>query len=267
MKLLSEYLRENHPLYGLKMVKNHQDIGDYFGDDIPLYIQQEWKNDEIVVSYIEENLKTHDFRKLQQKIQDLYKIDRFENIDNKSSKDKLGFFIYFNTEDVLDNTKNDSKFVDMLLFFNYKISEEIRDDRNLEYYLLIEPVYPKKLDDFIERYHGIAYHFTDNLTASYILKNGLKIRSKNKEKKFPRRIYLWISNQHPDCKSDKVLEFVKEVVDKTKRIKYGWCCLKVNLRDVTYDVYHDSAMLEQEAFFIYNNVAPYNIKKIFDSNK
>lgn len=53
MKLLSEYLRKNHPLYGLKMVKNHQDIGDYFGNDIPSYIQEEWKNNEIVVSYMD----------------------------------------------------------------------------------------------------------------------------------------------------------------------------------------------------------------------
>lgn len=265
MKKLSEFIREHTATRkSFDFLDHISNIREYYNNDIPSHILDRLNNDEWYEDYILENLQTHNYKKLQQVIKDTYndKIDYFDTYKVEDNKNKQSFFIVVKNKEDINNISSDDKFLRMIEFYNYAISHEHdEENKDNDYYIFLEPIYCEKLKDFKSKCHGIAYHFCPTDKVDSILSNGLRIKN-SKEDKFPKRIYLYISDKKLDCNTNKVKEFVNKVIANSDK---GWCCLKINLYKSNVDIYKDSAMEDKEAYFCVNNIPSKFISKYFVS--
>ena len=222
--------------------------------------------------YINENLQTHDYKKLQNQLLKEYG-DYIENFkDYEGSESIKSFYIIlknqkpkYNLEtsqfdnpllsikNVSKNTKEVEKFFNILRFFNYQYSNWRFIDN--KYTIYIEPIYSKDASDYFDKCHRQAYHFTYKENVASILKNGLRLR-RGTYRQFPERIYIWATNKKQEINDNNkdLLEFIYKIFGNDKLSLKDVGIIKVDLYHTNYPVYNDTSMKEKEALFVYNSI-------------
>lgn len=270
MKKIKEYINDKwQPTLKIENSNEYfyEQLEDFYGEhNIPNKYVNLFANRTLYklgYDYINENLKTHDYKKLQNKLLEYYPndIEYFKEYEG-NNKIKSFYIILKNNSKILtiknlkekDNNEIE-KFFNILDFFNYtyreykKVNEEIG--------LFIEPIYSEDASDYFDKCHRQAYHFTYKINVNNILKNGIRIKDKNSIIKYPKRIYIWSSNK----------KISKSEINNFIRIIFGYDfdenrigVIKIDLYNTNYPVYKDTAMKDKEALFICNSI-PANLCK------
>lgn len=266
MKRLTQYINESLKtgkktrIFGISLderswIDNNvlrYDVDEFFDGTIvePIY---NW-------AYIDETLKTHDFKSLVRALQKTYDdvIHDIAYID--TGDDKNTIYVKFDDEDCV----SDEKFKKILAFFNYILRNKITNKHSDVYgYWCIEPIYSKKVEkETLKKYNNLCYHYTTKENVDSILKNGLRIK-KSKDFGYPERIYVMLVNKK-DVFSDETIRFVKKQIGSEKVYKEGGLtCVQVNLNKISIDVYKDTTTPDDNTYFIYNNI-PSSCLKLVD---
>jgi len=282
MKNLKEYITINSPD---RIAKNNwffNEIVEYYGNNIPDNYIKLYENCNLLdFTYLNENLQTHDYKKLQNKLLEEYgdNIETFQDYEgsdniksfyiilkNQKSKYNLETSKFDNPllsiKNISKNTKEVEKFFSLLDFFNYRYSNWERIDN--KYALYIEPIYSEDASDYFNKCHRQAYHFTFKDNVDKILKTGLRIKS-GKYREFPNRIYLW-APENNKLDKDKVLDFIKKIFYINNISLNNVGIIKVDLYNTNYPIYRDTAMKDKEALFVYNNIPANLCKEILKYN-
>lgn len=247
--------------------KNYiEDIKEYFNGNIPDYLIEKLNSEDYIYDYILENLKSHDTKKLKDKILDKF-LDKYYDIkfheltNTKESYKVKGFIL---SSDRFSNDINkDKDFQNLLQFYGYYVTEQFNEN------LIIMPTYPENVSNFVyKENNGILYHFTSGKHVDEILKKGLRIK-KASYREYPERIYLYSCGYKklediPDLK-----KFIKKVVSIFNLKRYGLSIFKINLNKISshnIEFYTDELMDEKEAVFTYNNIPKECITKININN-
>lgn len=247
---LNRYIKERNKI---------ENIREYYGRNMPHDILFNITCGDIKLSYIDENLMSHDKGKLQRQLDKRFKdkINRYEDLDDNNDYNIKSFYMYV---DDIDDFLYDEEFKDMLLFFNYYLSD-FDKEHNILY---IEPEFPKKID--LKEYHYKAYHFTDNDTGDKILSSGLRCKQST-YREYSSRIFLYLCKTKPKLNSQEVIQFVEDNCN-TKNVKeHGWCCFQVDLSNIDCNVYNDEAIEGDNIVFTYVNIPRKCLKKIYDSRE
>jgi hypothetical protein len=155
---------------------------------------------------------------------------------------------------VVNNEIDVKKLNDILFFYNYYNSFSRHIDNKLHYF--IEPYYPKDISEDIRSKHLNIYHFTHKKNIDSILNNGLRCK-KNNYRDFPERIYLYVTDKKIDYNDKDILIFIDKTLNTTKDI----AIFKIkNINNIS--IYNDTAMIEDNACFTYNNISKLQIKLI-----
>lgn len=269
MKAIKEYLKNKHDSFDIEYWSKENyllnNINEFFGEDIPIYIKEKLMNDEYI-DYIYENLQSHDADKLKKKLKKEYG----DSIDfqDYSGKEKKSFIIILNNDNLLDfyNLNNDEnanfekieKFNNILSFFNYYVS--YNDEDNGKKYLFIEPRYSDNVSDEVFNSHKYIYHFTDKNSSRKILETGLRIRKSN-YREYPQRIFLYVTDKKIEDDIENISKFILKVCNIHLLKRYGLSILRIE-NNGKLDLYNDTAMEEDEAVFTYNNIPYQYIKKV-----
>lgn len=238
----------------------YESLLDLFNNEIPEEYIEKIKNGKFN-DFIIENLKTHDAKKLQDKIKKefdnkyVFHFEEVLNYDNegKEKYDNKSFYI-ITREEIINKMSKDKDLENLIKFYGYYISKA-KDD-----YILVCPLYAEYANDLVyKKNHGILYHFTTSNNNESILKNGLRCRQ-GTYRKFPERIYLY-SKYKLD---NNIKEFINKVTDTFKKEKYGISIFKINLNKIGKDIsfYTDDYMDEEEAVYTYTNIPSECISKI-----
>lgn len=277
MKSIEEFIKNIdkwQPSYKISNEYFYEELKDFF-IDIPNDYIKLYENNclyKIGFNYINENLKTHDYKKLQSQLLKEYGdyIEGFKNY-NGSNKIKSFYIILKNQEtSKFDNPllsiknvdKNEvEKFFNILRFFNYQYSNWKFVDN--KYTLYIEPIYSEDASEYFDKCYRQAYHFTYKKNVKGILKNGLRLK-RGTYRNFPERIYLWATDKKQDVndKNKELLDFVRKIFGDDKLSLKDIGIIKVDLYHTNFPVYKDTAMKAKEAIFVYNNIPAQCCKEI-----
>ena len=280
MKTIKNYIDKWQPSYKISNEYLYDEMKDFFidipNDYIKLYENNCLYN--IGFNYINENLKTHDYKKLQKQLLKEYNdyIEEFKDYEgtnniksfyiilkNQKSKYNLETSEFDNpllsVKNVEKNTEEVEKFFNILRFFNYQYSNWKWIDN--KYSLYIEPIYSEDVSEYFDKCHRQAYHFTYKKNVEGILRNGLKLK-RGIYRNFPERIYLWATDKKQDINNDnkELLGFIHKIFGNDKLYLNNIGIIKVDLYHTDYPVYKDTAMKDKEAIFVYNNI-PANLCK------
>lgn len=278
MKQLKDYIYDIdkwQPSYKISNEYLYEEMKDFFVN-VPNNYVELYENNclyKIGFNYINENLNTHDYKKLQNQLLKEYEdyIEEFKDyvgtdniksfyiiLKNKKPKYNLETSEFDNpllsVKNVSKNTKEVEKFFNKLRFFNYQYSNWKFVDK--KYALYIEPIYSEDATEYFDKCHRQAYHFTYKKNIEGILKNGLRLK-RGKYREFPERIYLWATDKKKDINDDnkELLDFIRKIFGNDKLLLKDIGVIKVDLYHTDYPIYKDTAMKEKEALFIYNNIS------------
>ena len=276
MKTIKEYIDKWQPSYKISNEYIYEQLEDFYGkENIPDNFIESFNNGilyKIGFDYINENLKTHDYKKLQNQL--LKEYDKYiEEFKDYEGSDKIkSFYIIlknqkpkYNLEtskfdnpllsvkNVEKNKNEVEKFFNILRFFNYQYSNWKWIDN--KYALYIEPIYSEDASEYFDKCHRQAYHFTYKKNVESILKNGLRLRRGN-YRNFPERIYLWATDKKQDINDDnkELLDFIHKLFGDDNLSLKDIDIIKVDLYHTNYPVYKDTAMKTEKAIFIYNSI-------------
>lgn len=199
---------------------------------------------------IEENLKSHDWKLLRKQLFKLFQDDVLGvGIDSKIDNGELSYVI-IKAKDA-EKLKANEKFNELLLFFNYFVTQTTKND------IYLEPKYSAKINLDCE----YVYHLTQKKNLESIHKKGLVCKcgemswDPNKYRNvvmmyrnFPKRIYLFsVKNETKD-------DFFSAVC--SLNINKDAVILKIkNSKNIT--LYKDVAYDKNEnMFFTYDNIPP-----------
>ena len=270
MKSIKDYIDKWQPSYKISNEYLYEEMKDFFGDVSEEYITLYENNClyKIGFDYINENLKTHDYKKLQNQLLKEYGdyIEEFK--DYKGNDNIKSFYIILKSKfdnpllsikNVGKNTEEVEKLFNILRFFNYQYSQWSFVDN--KYCLYIEPIYSEDASEYFDKCHRQAYHFTYKKNVEGILKNGLRLK-RGTYRKFPERIYLWATDKKHDINDNnkELLDFIHKILADDKLYLNDIGIIKVDLYHTNYPVYKDTAMKDKEAIFVYNNI-PANLCK------
>lgn len=271
---IKDYIDKWQPSYKISNEYLYEEMKDFF-EDIPKEYITLYENNclyKIGFDYINENLKTHDYKKLQNQLLKEYSdyIDEFkdyEGTDNiksffiilKNQKPKYNLKTskfdnpLLSVKNIEKNIEEAEKFFNILRFFNYKYSQWkwIGDKESL----YIEPIYSEDASEYFDKCHRQAYHFTYKKNVEGILKNGLRLK-RGTYRKFPERIYLWATDKKVEINNDneELLDFIHKIFGNDKLYLNDIGIIKVDLYHTNYPVYKDTGMKDKEAIFVYNNI-------------
>lgn len=282
MKTIKEYLKEDkwQPSYKASNEYIYEQLEEFF-DDISYEYIELYENNilyKVGFDYITENLKTHNYKKLQDYLLKEYGDYIEEFIDYSGSEDKKSFYIILKNQKPKYNLDTSSfdlpllsvkgvtkkyeeteKFFNILRFFNYEYSQWKWVDK--KYALFIEPIYSEDASEYFDKCHRQAYHFTHKKNVVNILKNGLRLK-RGTYRNFPERIYLWANDNKQDINDNnsKLLDFIRKLFGNDKLTLEDIGIIKVDLYHTDFPAYKDTAMKEKEAIFVYNSI-PANLCK------
>ena len=280
MKDIEEYIKLNKPkdIYqpSLKYSNEHfyEEIKEFYGEKhIPNDLVLLYENNLLIkfkYEYINENLKSHDVEKLKAKLLEYYPDDIKEFKDYKGDNLKSFYIITKNNTNnkklnIMDlHHRNDEteNFFNLLNFFNYTYREWKKIDNDI--CLFIEPIYSEDASDYFDKCHRQAYHFTYKENVKNILKNGIKLRERNSQIRYPKRIYLWATDNKKEINDNNsdLLNFVHKIFENDKLSLKDIGIIKVDLYHTNFPVYKDTAMKEKEALFVYNIIPVILCKEI-----
>lgn len=222
----------------------------YFGDNVPENFI------DIVhdgIDYILENLSTHDYKLLINKLQQNFKdyIDEADIIYDKGNTDKNSFYLKILDKSILNN----DEFLKLFEFFNYRI-REIRNE-----YIIVEPIYSKRITST----SPILYHFTTSNKLDSILRNGLRPK-RSKYANTLERVYLYNPLHNLNLVNDSnVVKFIQTLFGGV--IPRNLVILKIDLHKMTFyntplNLYQDTAMNFDEACFTQHSIPAKYIKEV-----
>ena len=261
---IDEYLRNFTPDQIGRNKYFYEHLLEYYdGNNIPnkyIKLYEECRLNSF--DYINENLQTHDYKKLQSQLLKEYD-DYIENFKDYEGNESIkSFYIILKNQidnpllsvkNVSKNIKEVEKFFNILRFFNYQYSNwKFIDDK---YVLYIEPIYSEDASEYFNKCHRQAYHFTYKKNVKGILENGLRLK-RGTYRKFPERIYLWATDKKQDINDEnkELLDFARKIFGDDKLLLKDIGIIKVDLYHTNFPVYKDTAMKEKEALFIYNSI-------------
>ena len=285
MKSIEEFIKNIdkwQPSYKISNEYLYEELKDFF-IEIPNDYIKLYENNclyKIGFSYINENLNTHDYKKLQSQLLKEYG-NYIENFKDYNGSDKIkSFYIIlknqkpkYNLEtskfdnpllsvkNVEKNKNEVEKFFNILRFFNYQYSNWKFVDN--KYTLYIEPIYSEDASEYFDKCHRQAYHFTYKKNVKGILKNGLRLK-RGTYRNFPERIYLWATDKKQDINDEnkELLDFVRKIFGDDKISLKDIGIIKVDLYHTNFPIYKDTAMKDKEAIFVYNNISAQYCKEI-----
>lgn len=212
--------------------------------------------------YIYETLKSHDVEKLKRKIEEEFHDDIVDiYIENQEGKYGM-LLVKFNNSHLGGFTSEKfKKFIRLVNFFGY--NKNLSNDN----YWILDPDTPEKCNEECKKLFNYRFfHVAPKCYEESILRNGLRIKEKSKEgyRKYPRRIQL--KGSKPKDKSE-LIKFAKQLKENRKDDP-KWkdaVIFIVDLRDSRFDIYRDHAYPKEEhCYFIYNNVHPSDIRKLYE---
>lgn len=235
---------------------------DFFGSKylIPLKIEKQIISG-IYYDYIDESLKTHNYKKLEQTLYKHFNNDiiGFDDVYSNYSSDKKMFVIAVkNNSNVIDN----KLFNNIINFYNYKLREI--QSFNKYKLLYVEPIYPDIVNDFVyNKCNGKCLHLTDSNSANIILKTGLRLRNPIYAN-IPLRIYLLGEDKKYTISELKTI--ANEFCNTYKIHKYGLSILEIDLNKLSkyrwINFYKDSASKLSNAVFCVQSIPKELINKI-----
>ena len=248
----------------LESFKQDLDLGSYiqekyislvnfFNDDISDNLINSFINNPDF-DFILETLNSHDKLKLQNKLINKFELNikHIYNYNKDNSKNKDSFWIILNKDVDINDFKKNIDLINLLDYFDYYISQIDIFNK----ILFIEPKFSNIVD--LTGYHNICYHFTNMKNIDSILRNGLRIKN-NSYRTYPERIYLYKINNlfsnnqlNPD-----ILLFISKYL-KIKNV----AIFKVNLNNINIPIYNDTAMIDNNSLFTYNNIPSKYLKLI-----
>lgn len=265
---INEYIKKFTPDQIGRNQELYEQLVEYYGEcNIPDKYEQLHNECKLSYEYIDENLNTHDTSKLKNQLLKYYgeEIDEFKDYDGD---DKIkSFYIVINNDikkpklnitDLRRHQGDTEYFFNLLAFFNYTYREYEVIDRHT--CLFIEPIYSEDASKYFNTVHRQAYHFTYKENVNKILKNGIRIRDKNTFIRYPKRIYLWAEYKKLHQSKD-INEFIKKILGEQMSLD-NVGIIKVDLNNVHFPIYKDTAMNEKEAIFVYNNIPAKLCKEI-----
>lgn len=215
-----------------------------------------------VYDFVEENLQTHDTKRLCKAISKKYENIKFATLETKNVSK---YTLYcFGNDDELNNLINDN---DLLCFFNYFYTREriIKGVRHI----LLEPLYTEDASKIVTESHHKLYHFSPKEQTEKTLKVGLRCKgrdlSKNEYRNFPSRIYC-LAIPHK-FKSEKFNQVINKFIEETGFISKNYDLLEINLNGQKRDSWHqkfykDEYMTLENAVFTYHNIPAKYIRKV-----
>jgi len=210
-------------------------------------------------NYINENLKSHDYHKLQHELLSVYgnEIKSFEDGTKKDANIK-SFDILVNGDfkmarKIAKILSEEQQFKNMLNFYNYYISS-VGNGR-----IFVEPSYTKIKNDYIyNKCNCILWHLTDNEHVKSILRNGLKARTAN-YRNYPSRIYVFATDtNNNDIRNNpnEVTEFIDELGIHDNLEEFTLLKIDLSKTQHNIDFYEDTAMQSTHVFYTYTNIPP-----------
>lgn len=271
MKTLRAFLNENK--YDFRRYTLSDYVGDlyeFYGDDIDYDILENISNNVMSYDFIDENLKSHDYKKLISKLYNKFfdEIVEFSVYDFEHTNDLKSVIISFNKTislDDIDYLIHSNDFISITEFFNYKVRKFDMKDK----YVILEPLFPRKCNDLIEKHNYTAYYFIeyDKRVYDSILTHGIRIKE-NKSNLYPKRIYMIFPktgyNFDFSIKSNRHFLEILFGNDLHKDL----VMFRIDLREIrNIDIYRDTTM-EELAVFTLNNIPAHAIKnhKIIDKS-
>ena len=238
----------------------YDDMLEFYNGEVPQYIDE--LNDDYLIDYIWESLKTHDYKKLRKKIEEHFTDDIICFIDPDINNEQSSFGLKLKH----NNLQSDTRFLHLLEFFNYFLRSAYKDSDGC-YIYHIEPLYSQRMDDWVfKNCNGVVYHFTDNNTANMILDKGLRIKDRNlKYLNYPKRIYLYAPGFYINSKNTHLWKPFAEKMTNSQYVKrFGLAVLKIDLnrnKDLNISFYKDTTE-ENYSIFVLNNIPKNCISKI-----
>lgn len=189
--------------------------------------------------YIGESLiKSYPYKKLIQKLKELYK-DKIDNdifYYNSKSKENKTFQINFDNDDIESILYNHALYKN-LEFFGYYITKCFNNIKTNKLSLIIEPIFSEKCNDYvINECGGILYYITSKQNYDKkISYKGLVPREGDDKKYrfFTERIFLYGGKSKKD-----ILENTKKILDQINN--YNYVILKIDVNRLNIDWYRDS---------------------------
>ena len=294
MKNLKQFIKKNigYELpykYGFRTFEEFLDINNLnennINEDILEYYFNFNFNDIIERSessyyfYINENLKTHNVKDLENKI---YKelsdqIDKCEYISNNPKNIDL-LVITLKYENVfvsninlksnqLKNNKYSQKLYDIIQFYNYYITDITKTENNKGFYIYLEPYYTTNLFDKIKKNGNKVYHITKIENLEKIKNSGLRPKvgktkkqdNKNGYRYFPERIFLVGNNET----LEKTIENIKSVIID-KQLKDGeYVIFEFDLKEHIINLWKDQASNNEYNIYTYTYLSKNLISGIY----
>lgn len=263
---INEYIKKFTPDQIGRNQEFYEQLMEYYGENnIPNKYEKLYSECKLSYEYIDENLKTHDINKLKNQLTKIYGDEIDDFIDYDGNDITKSFWIVINNNiknpklniiDIRNHQGDTENFFNLLNFFNYTYREYKILNKHI--CLFIEPIYSEDASKYFETVHRQAYHFTYKENVDKILKDGIRLRDKTSSIKYPKRIYLWAEYKKLQ-KSIDINKFIKKILgDNMSLDNVG--IIKVDLNNVHFPIYKDTAMTEKEAIFVYNNI-PANLCK------
>lgn len=226
--------------------------------------------------YILEALNSHNKNKLQKAIIKRYSNNynlKFINLEKDKKFNKTSFQIFL--EDVFNySLSNDNKFISLLNFYGYYISQKFMiTDKNrylfnsyrLGVYYTISPTWSDNVNNIVyDKNKGVLYHFSPKRNKDSILLNGLRIKSVNNN--IPQRLYCYsyLGNiKQKNNYNKNIIQFIKDIFSKHD-LEKGISVFKINLpyNNIYIDFYTDDIMSDKNAVYTYTNIPSKYIKYI-----
>ena len=212
--------------------------------------------------FLNENLQTHDWKKLKSQLLKRYgdSIDEIEVHDGNKADSTCIITIIFKSNFKRELIVQDPEFQNLLDFFNYFVTEA------RYHYAHIEPKYSEDATRHVyEDGLGIIYHIAKRRDLDSILENGLRCRGKSQERgeyrSFPERIYFIADSPN----KLGIKEYLKKIAENVMDPDEEYVALRINLRNTNMKFYKDLAMRGYpDCYFMYNNIPPERIEKVIE---
>lgn len=229
--------------------------------------------------YINENLKTHNVKDLENKIyKELSnKINKCEYIsDNPKNIDLLVITLDYENVFVsninlksnkLNNNEYSQNLYDIIQFYNYYITDITKTENNKGFYIYLEPYYTVDLFEKIKNNGNKVYHITKIENLEKIKNSGLRPKvgktqkqdNENGYRYFPERIFLVGNNET----LEKTIENIKSVIID-KKLKLGeYVIFEFDLKNHIINLWKDQASEGEFNIYTYTYLSKNLISGIY----
>lgn len=260
MKTLKEVLESHNLDLKCKALYNEERFMKHFGDYWWM-IEEDFKQDPFK-DYITEMLQSHDADKFMNMLQ--WQV--FQKLDRRIRAYKL---VDGNVTNVNIEVPNyvvgnyiirDKDFQQLLFYFNYYVTR--RDELTIS----LEPMKTDKINHFVfSNCCGIVYHITKRDNLKKILKQGLRPMADNDYRYFPKKIFLFATENFKfPKKRDEELKSMATAMDHTGS---EYVVLQIKFTNSNINIYADKSKDYPGICYTFDDISPQIIKVYKDVDK